>query len=175
MPFFAGNCTYTYTASYSSYYYGCGFVVNGSISSATNDPYKCGGSTSCYTTSVPVTLFYICGSSNSTPFRTKGIGGTATYYILHSWLTNTCNQNSYNGWISWGGAAIVNNATGTSLTMSCQYFNGTSWVGAGYHGGIYGFLCSKHQIRCGHSYLNDTKFSAVTNNSFWTQTCQPCY
>jgi hypothetical protein len=176
MPFFAGNCTYRYTASWSASYFTCGFLINGQISSASYDPYRCGGSAACNTTTTPFTLSYICGSYSSTPQRTKGFSdNTATYYIMHSWLTNTCNVNAYGGSLSWGGAAIVNNATGTSLSMNCQILVGSSWAAAGTVSNIYGKLCSRYQIRCGHSYLNDTRFSAVTNDSFWTQTCQPCY
>jgi hypothetical protein len=178
MPFFAGNCTYRYTASWTASYLTCGFSINGQISSATGDPYRCGGTATCNSTTVPFTLSYICGSYSSTPQRTKGFSGsTATYYIMHSWLTNTCNVSASGGILSWGGAAIVNNATGTSLSMNCQVFVLGSWAAAGgtVDSNMYGKSCYRYQIRCSHSYLNDTRFSAVTNNSFWTQTCQPCY
>jgi hypothetical protein len=181
MSYFASGCTYSYEASWNRYYV-CGWAVDGMISSFGADPGGvCSSTYNCYVNNVlSQNAPTVCAVNSARPRRSKGLGSDPnTYYILHTWLTASCGGALVStGYLTNVNAVLINNATGTRLTMTCLvYTNQGTWVSLGTSAtGLRSDFCYRFQIKCGHSYLNNSKFSAAgSTSSFWTQTCQPCY
>jgi len=181
MAYLAGSCTYTYEAGW-SLSYRCGWASAGQIAAAGNDTNKagCGGGAACNST---YTATNLCGDSNSTPRRTINLTNAVGYHIYHKFLTGPCEcltptntSLCFNGYFIFGGASIVNNATGTRLSMTCLVLAGSSWISSPLNTtNMYQGSCYLFNVKCYNAYLDNSLFSALgSTNSFWTNTCQPC-